>query len=54
MSFIKKTPTRPYTIVEEICNCTIHGLGIILGIAGLRFTFGKAENIHTPFGTVLY
>lgn len=35
MSFIKKTPTRPYTIVEEICNCTIHGLGIILGIAGL-------------------
>lgn len=35
MSFLKKTQPRPYTIVEEICNCTIHGLGIILGIAGL-------------------
>ena len=35
MSFLKKAQPRPYTIVEEICNCTIHGLGIILGIAGL-------------------
>ena len=35
MSFLKKTQLRPYTIVEEICNCTIHGFGIILGIAGL-------------------
>ena len=35
MNLIKKQPARPYTIVEEICNCTIHGLGIILGIAGL-------------------
>ena len=26
---------RPYTLGEEICNCTIHGLGIILSIAGL-------------------
>ncbi|MBO7605059.1 MAG: hemolysin III family protein [Elusimicrobiaceae bacterium] len=29
------TLMRPYTLVEEICNCSIHGLGIILSIAGL-------------------
>lgn len=29
------TLARPYTLVEEICNCSIHGLGIILSIAGL-------------------
>ena len=26
---------RPYTVAEEVWHCTIHGLGIILGIAGL-------------------
>ena len=26
---------RPYTLGEEICNCTIHGIGIILSIAAL-------------------
>lgn len=29
------TMQRPYTIGEEICHCTVHGLGIILSIAGL-------------------
>lgn len=26
---------RAYTISEEICHCTVHGLGIILSVAGL-------------------
>ena len=26
---------RPYTLIEEICSCSVHGLGIILSIAGL-------------------
>ena len=29
------TLIRPYTLVEEICSASVHGLGIILGIAGL-------------------
>lgn len=30
-----KPVARPYTIVEEICNCSVHGLGIILSVAAL-------------------
>lgn len=26
---------RPYTFGEEVCNCAIHGLGIIFSVAGL-------------------
>jgi len=32
---IQKKITRPYTLAEEICNCSVHGLGIILSIAAL-------------------
>ncbi len=48
---------RPYTIVEEICHCSIHGLGIILSIAGLVILASFASvygNAWTIVSTVLF
>lgn len=42
---------RPYTVVEEVCNCSVHGLGVILSIAALVILatfsglYGNAWNI---------
>ncbi len=48
---------RPYTIVEEICNCSIHGLGIILSIAGLVILAAFSSvygNAWTIVSTVIF
>jgi len=48
---------RPYTLVEEICNCSIHGLGIILSIAGLVILAAFSSvygNAWTIVSTVIF
>lgn len=48
---------RPYTIAEEICNCSIHGLGIILSIAGLVILAAFSSvygNAWTIVSTVIF
>ena len=48
---------RPYTIAEEICHCSIHGLGIILSIAGLVILAAFSSvygNAWTIVSTVLF
>ena len=48
---------RPYTIIEEICNCSIHGLGIILSIAGLVILAAFSSvygNAWTIVSTVIF
>lgn len=49
--------TRPYTIVEEICNCSVHGLGIILSIAALVILAAfssRLGNAWTIVSTVIF
>ncbi len=49
--------SRPYTIVEEVYHCTIHGLGIILSIAGLVILAAFSSvygNAWTVVSTVLF
>ena len=51
------TQTRPYTIVEEICNCSVHGLGIILSIAALVILASfsaRYGNAWTIVSTVIF
>ena len=48
---------RPYTIVEEVCNCSVHGLGVILSIAALVIlaTFsGLYGNAWSIVSTVIF
>jgi len=48
---------RPYTIVEEVCNCSVHGLGIILSVAALVIlaTFsGLYGNVWSIVSTVIF
>ena len=48
---------RPYTVVEEVCNCSVHGLGIILSIAALVIlaTFsGLYGNVWSIVSTVIF
>ena len=48
---------RPYTVVEEVCNCLVHGLGIILSIAALVIlaTFsGLYGNVWSIVSTVIF
>lgn len=55
------TSLRPYTIMEEIWCCIIHGIGIILGISGLAVLvvlssiYGNAWTIVSTaiFGTTM-
>lgn len=35
MSALNSKSGRPYTFKEEVWSCAIHGLGIVLSIAGL-------------------
>lgn len=35
MSALNSKSGRPYTFEEEVWSCAIHGLGIVLSIAGL-------------------
>ena len=35
MSALNSKSRRPYTFEEEVWSCAIHGLGIVLSIAGL-------------------
>ena len=51
------TQSRPYTIVEEICNCSVHGLGIILSIAALVILAAfsaRYGNAWTIVSTVIF
>ena len=51
------TQNRPYTLVEEICSCSVHGLGIILSIAALVIlaTFSSIHgNAWTIVSTVIF
>lgn len=51
------THLRSYTIGEEIWHCTIHGLGIILGIAGLVILAALSAikgNAWTVVSTVIF
>lgn len=51
------TQSRPYTVVEEICNCSVHGLGIILSIAALVILAAfsaRYGNAWTIVSTVIF
>ncbi len=48
---------RPYTLLEEICNSSIHGLGIVLSIAGLVILAAFSSvygNAWTIVSTVIF
>ena len=48
---------RPYTLVEEVCNCSVHGLGIILSIAALVILAAfsaRHGNAWTIVSTVIF
>lgn len=56
-AMIKAIVQNPYTLGEEICNCVIHGLGIILGIAGLVILAAFSSvygNAWTIVSTVIF
>ena len=48
---------RPYTLIEEICNCSVHGLGVILSIAALVILAAfsaRYGNAWTIVSTVIF
>lgn len=54
---IQEKTVRPYTVMEEVCNCSVHGLGIILSVAALVIlaTFsGLYGNAWSIVSTVIF
>ena len=54
---MQQKSVRPYTIGEEIWHCTIHGMGIILSVAGLVILAALSAikgNAWTVVSTVIF
>lgn len=57
MSALNSKSGRPYTFEEEVWSCAIHGLGIVLSIAGLTTLVALAaryRDVWTVVSTAVF
>lgn len=57
MSALNSKSRRPYTFEEEVWSCAIHGLGIVLSIAGLTTLVALAaryRDVWTVVSTAVF